>query len=146
LFYCDFGQILTPALGMNSESFVRSHEDEGESWSTRWVPAEWHWPVLDQACDAMKLTYAWISELMKGASRAEWHNLIAAHDQVIARVARKLTLQIEGGRGDFADITVAKAFVVAAIDDQRDTEEYNLLVRGSVSPDHLEKIEGLIRD
>ncbi len=146
LFYCDYSQILTPALGLNSESFVTFHEDQGEGWSDRWVPAEWHWPVLDQACDAMKPEYARISESMEGASLAEWQELIAAHDQMIARVARSLTSQCEGGRGDFANITLAKYFVVAAIDDQREKEEYNALVRASVPPNRLEQIEGLIRE
>jgi hypothetical protein len=102
--------------------------------------------VLDQACDAMKPAYARISESMEGASQTEWHELIAMHDRMIARVARSLTLQSEGGRGDFANIAVAKYFLVAAIDYQREKEEYNMLVRASVSANRLEQIEGLIRE
>ncbi|MFN6205435.1 MAG: hypothetical protein ACK49R_03225 [Planctomycetota bacterium] len=146
LFYCDYSQILTPALGLNSESFVTFHEDEGDRWSDRWVPAEWHWPVLDRACNSMKPAYARISESMEGASRAEWDQLIVAHDQMIARVARSLTAMSEGGTRQFANIPVAKYFVVAAIDDQRDEKEYNKLVRLSVAPDRLQQLEGLIRE
>jgi len=146
LFYCDYSQILTPALGMHSESFVTFHEDDGCRWSDRWVPAEWHWPVLDRACDPMKPAYARLSKSMEGASRAEWESLIDAHDQMIARVARSLTAMSEGGTTEFVDIPIAKYFMVAAIDDQRDKHEYNKLVRLSVGPDRLQQTEGLIRE
>ena len=41
---------------------------------------------------------------------------------------------------------VAKNFVIAAIDDLRGEEEYNALVRGSVAPNRLEQIKGLLRE
>ena len=55
LFYADYIQIGCPALALNSKSHIAVHKNaDGTEWSTRGVPAEWHWPVLDEACDAMK--------------------------------------------------------------------------------------------
>ena len=144
LFYCDYSQILTPSLALNSESFVTTHEDNDAVWSNRWVPAEWKWPVLDSACDSMKPLYALLTGAMQSASRTEWNNLIATHDQMISHVARDLTLQIRQ-RSTNVSLNVASTFVVAAIDDRRDPVDYNALVRSSVAPDQLVTLEGLIR-
>lgn len=144
LFYCDYSQILTPALAVNSETFVTTHEDNDAVWSTRWVPAEWKWPVLDSACDPLKPLYALLTRAMQSASRAEWNNLITTHDQMISTVARDLTSQIRRRSTD-VNLNVSSYFVVAAIDDRRDMVDYNALVRSSVSPDQLDSLEGLIR-
>ena len=144
LFYCDYSQILTPALAMNSESFVTTHKDKDTVWSTRWLPAEWQWPVLDSACDTMKPLYELLTIEMQRASRIEWNNLVATHDQMISGVARDLTLQIKRCSTD-VNLNFSRAFVVAAIDDRRDVVDYNALVRSSVSPDQLDSLEGLIR-
>lgn len=143
LFYCDYHQILTPALAVNAESYVVTHDGD-EPWDTRWVPAEWHWPVLDRACDALKPTYAELSATMDNATETEWKNLLAAHDQLIASVARRLTAEIHEGVREFADVNVPQRFLVAAIDDQRESEDYKALIHASVEPARLGEVAGLL--
>ena len=142
-FYCDYTAILPPALALNAESHVVTHDD-GEAWSKKWVPAEWQWPVLDKACDPLKPVYANLSDSMTTASDSEWDALIQAHDQLIANVSRVLTSQIHSKAGPFREIPFRNTFLVAAIDDQRDTDAYNALVRQSVDPTRLANTEDLL--
>ncbi len=147
LFYCDYSQILTPALGLNSESFVTYHEDQGEGWSDRWVPAEWHWPVLDQACDAMKPAYARISESMEGclASRMACVDIRTRSDDCTRPPATSRgRARAEGETSPVSELQSILWSLPSTINEKK--EEYNALVRASVSSNRLEQIKGLIRE
>jgi hypothetical protein len=143
LFYSDYGKILPPAFGINAESHVVVYDDTDSPWSTKWVPAEWHWPVLDDACNALKPLYQRLSEDMAGASRGDWDGLLTEHDAMIASVARELTTAVHTGRGgaSFPDV-----FVVAVLDDQREPEAYNALVRASIEPGRLAGLDGILTE
>jgi len=141
LFYSDYSKILPPALGINAEPFVVTYDDTDSPWNTRWVPAEWHWPVLDDACDALKPAYRRLSDEMENASRADWDRLLIEHDTMIASVSRELTAAIHTGRGG---VCLPGVFVVAALDDQRESEDYNALVRASIEPSRLASLHGIL--
>lgn len=142
LLYCDEVSLLAPALAVNTESAIVTHNDNDEPWSTRWVPAEWRWPVLDLACDAVKPLYERLSGDMSGASSAEWDALMTAHDQMLARVARGITRALHEPDNQIGISRIPAQFVVAVIDDQRESPFSEDLLRSSVEPHQL----GLFRD
>ena len=145
LFYSDYSQILTPALAANAESAVTLHtEKSGTSWSTRWVPPDWKWDVLDAASDAMKPLYSKLTEEMHGASHLEWDTVLDAHDDLMASIARAITSLARNRKGEFRDLTLANNFVVAILEGQRGPSEYNRLVRASVAPSVLLELEGIL--
>ncbi len=143
MFYCDDSQILTPSLAVNAESYVTTENDRESTWTTRWALPEWNWPVLDDASDAMKPIYSRLSHAMVDASQSDWLELIASHDEMMARVARELTRQIHT-TSDFQAFTLPVNFVVAVLEGQRDTEDYNALVRASIEPDRFAQLEGVL--
>ena len=132
LFYLDFRVIYAPAFAFNAESAVRQKGDERCSWSTRWVPAEWKWSVVNEVAEASKAIYSTLSEAMTGATDAEWKALEVAHDRVIARVARRL------------NETAGEGFVVVALEDRDGEGRYEELIRWSVSEDRLATLKGIL--
>lgn len=132
LFYCDRSRLLPPAFAFNSESAVRTEGQGGAAWSTRWVPAEWVWPVVDAVTAAIASRYAALSAVMAGAMESEWEALESAHDAVVTRVARSLNDRFH--RDDF---------VVVALEDRDGPERYEALVRGSVDPERLARLDGI---
>ncbi len=138
LFYCDCTTMGVPALAMNAESAIVTHQTQNDAWNTRWVPAEWRWPVLDEACDAMKPLYMKLSDAMADASHSAWNELIASHDRMIAHVAKTMTHHVHNRHDQFAHARLPACFVVAAIDDQRDSRDFEDLLRSSVEPDQLD--------
>ena len=145
LFHADYSKILSPALAANAESAVVVHSDKtGAAWSTRWAPPEWRWDVLDAASDALTPDYEKLSQALQGVGDAEWAKLIEMHDGVIADVARTITATARNRDGEFRDIAVSKDFVVAILEGQRETSEYNRLVRASIDPAILLNLEGIL--
>ncbi|MFC4070497.1 hypothetical protein [Actinoplanes subglobosus] len=132
LFYDDGTTILPPALAANTETAV--HDRDG--YSTRFVPPEWRWDVLDAASEVMRPWY----ERMSGESGA-------AHDAAMARVCRAMTTTARQGR---IHSSLPADFVVVILDGQRGYEEAGL-IRASVDPrslaadpalaEHLREIE-----
>lgn len=144
LFYSDYRQILAPALAINAESFIEIHNDQGSTWTTRWAPPEWNWPVLDDACNAMKPVYSKLSEAMVDAKESDWDDLIRLHDQVMADVSKKLTIEIHDNQSESPGLNLPNDFVVVVLDGQRDSEEYNALVQASVEPGRLAQLDGVL--
>ena len=143
LLYSDYTRVLVPALAANVESNVVVHTDDEEPWSTRWVPAEWRWPVLDEACDAMKLLYAQFTSALVGADRVGWDEALTAHEAVLARAARSLTEALHQSEGELA---LRCDFVVGVIDDQRESAGMEALLRASIEPARLARLDGIIPD
>lgn len=144
LFYCDYTTMGAPALAMNAESAIALHQTNDDAWSTRWAPAEWRWPVLDEACDAMQPHYTRLSDAMAAAPHSAWDELITAHDRMIARVAKALSGQLHSRTGELGHSKLPPNFVVAVIDDQRESPDFEDLLRSSVEPDQLDLFRDLL--
>ncbi len=144
LFYSDYSQILAPALAINAESFVTSCDVKDSASTTQWAPPDWRWPVLDDACDAMKPLYARLTDAMTDASKSDWDELVDVHDEMMARVCRKLTAQAQESTGDFQDLNLPDDFLVAVLEGQRDLEHYVALVCASVERERLAKLTGIL--
>lgn len=126
LFYADGAKILSPAFAVNAESAVRIH-----AWgSTRYVPPEWRWDVVDDASHAMAGAY----ERLTRDVRWPDDTVVAEHDLAIARVCRTLTTRAR--RGELHP-SLPPGFVVAILDGQRGEAEMRALVRSSVEPQVL---------
>lgn len=138
LLYCDYTKILVPALGASSEAHVELHEAADPASSTRWRPAEWNWPVIDAAVDALRPSYERLSASMKQRSRAEWDQIVGAHEQMLARVARELTRRLRGSTPGLAH------FVVVVLEDRDGDERRDDLVRASVDASILETLPGIL--
>ncbi|WP_106396428.1 DUF4303 domain-containing protein [Actinocorallia populi] len=132
LFYMDDVQILSPALAANTEAAVR--EDGG--YSTRFVPSEWGWDVLDAASGAMSPWYRRLTEeyLASAATEAEQDAALSAleeaHDAAMAKVCRAMTATARRGG---VHRSLPSGFVVAVLEGQRGDEEAGL-IRESVDP------------
>ncbi|WP_169813463.1 DUF4303 domain-containing protein [Nocardia vaccinii] len=141
LFYSDGSQILPPALAANTEAAV--HQNNG--YSTRFVPPEWRWDVLDAAVDPMRLWYQRLSEefltVSTDAARyAAGEALEAAHDRAMTRVCKAMTATAR--RGGIHDSLPAN-FVVVMLEGQRGEEEAGL-IRASVDPRVLATVPELV--
>jgi hypothetical protein len=123
-FYCDYTVIHPPAFGANAESAA----DDG----TRWQPAEWKWDVLRSVIDGIMPVYLELSEALNGATEGEWEEVIAAHYQLVPRVARVVTKAARERSGVFGDLELPKDFFVFAWDFEADAKTSNRLVRASV--------------
>ncbi|WP_395109755.1 DUF4303 domain-containing protein [Actinomadura sp. SCN-SB] len=141
LFYLDGTQILAPALAANTEEAV--HQNYGDS--TRFVPPEWRWDVLDAASSAMQPWYRSLTEefLAPAGDDAERDAAMAAlevaHDGAIARVCKAMTATAR--RGGIHD-SLAPHFVVIILEGQRGDEEADL-IRASVAPEALATVPEL---
>ena len=100
----------------------------------------WHWPVLDSATDAVKPAYAALTTLRETFDDDEWQDLLCEHDNLMTRVAREITTHIHAHE----DIDVPETFVVAVLESQRATDDYNALVRASVEPNLLQHLDGIL--
>jgi len=145
LFYADYTVIHAPSLAANAESAVALHSNNsGITYSTRWMPPEWRWDVLESASEALNPLYGKQSQALQGAADDEWESVIDAHDDMIADVARTITAAARARQGDFRDMVVSTNFVVAILEGQRETSEYNRLVRTSIDPAILPGLEGIL--
>lgn len=142
LFYMDGTQILSPALAANTEAAV--HRDRG--YSTRFVPPEWRWDVLDAESDAMSRWYRRLSEeyLTPAATEAEqvaaMNALEVAHDTAMASVCKAMTTTAR--RGGIHG-SLPPGFVVVILEGQRGEEEEAGLIRASVDPQVLPTVPEL---
>jgi len=143
IFCADDLQILPPALAANAESAVILNKN-GFTWSTRWAPPGWRWDVLETASDAMRPLYAELSQRFYSASVTAWEKALTLHDDTMARVARKLTAAVRNRHGEFQEVDAPRDFVVAILEGQRRTGEYNRLVRASVDPAILRELHGIL--
>ncbi|WP_433330698.1 hypothetical protein [Spirillospora sp. CA-294931] len=137
LFYVDDIQILPPALAVNSEAAV--HESYG--CSTRFVPPEWRWDVLDGVTEVMAPWYPRLSEeyLADASDKdAAMAALESAHDSAMARVCIAMTATARRG-----GIHGSPEFVVVILDGQRGDEEA-ALIRRSVDPRVLRTLPDLV--
>src|SRR4051794_26393525 len=99
LFYMDGAQILPPALAANTEAAVNEVRPRGQDYgySTRFIPPEWRWDVLDAASDAMSPWYDRLTEEYLAPAGTEAENdaamdaLEAAHDTAMANVCKAMT-------------------------------------------------------
>ncbi|WP_433476773.1 DUF4303 domain-containing protein [Spirillospora sp. CA-142024] len=141
LFYMDGTEILSPALAANTEAAVNEVRPRGEDYrdSTRFIPPEWRWDVLDAASDAMSPWYHRLTEeyFAPAATEAEtdaaMDTLEAAHDAAMARVCKAMTMTArQGGIHD----SLSPGFVVVILEGQRGDEEAGL-IRQSVDPQVL---------
>jgi hypothetical protein len=101
-FYCDYTVIHPPAFGANAESAARQ--------GARWIPSEWKWDVLNTVIDGIMPLYLQLSDELKEAPEAEWDQVIAAHYELIPRVARSVTIAIQDRAGPFRDLSLPKGF------------------------------------
>ena len=134
LFYSDESQILSPALAANVESAVRV-EDWG---STRFVPPEWRWDVLDAASAAMASRYEILTKELVASPDPD--GILLDHDQAMARVCRSLTASARRGA---IHPSLPLDFVLAVIEGQRGEDEMRALVRESVDPHVLAALPAL---
>jgi hypothetical protein len=141
LFYFDYSVINPPSLATNSEARIAHYED-GEN--TRWVSADWKWSVITDTFDKLFPLYNRLSAELEGAADADWDQLCTVHENAIARVARKLTADAQQGAGHFAGLSLTNDFVVAILDGSESSETYNRLVRASVAPELIDKLEGIL--
>jgi hypothetical protein len=141
LFYLDGDEILPPALAANTEAAVR---DDG-GYSTRFVPPEWRWDVLDAASDAMspwyrRLTEEYLAPATTEAERyAAMEALETAHDTAMAGVCRAMTATARRGG---IHSSLPREFVVVILEGQRGDDEAGL-IRKSVAPQTLPAVPGL---
>jgi Domain of unknown function (DUF4303) len=142
LFYMDGTQILPPALAANTEAAV--HEDYG--YSTRFVPSEWRWDVLNAQIDAMSPWYHRLTEeyLASAATEAEkdaaLNALEAVHDTSMANVCKALTAKAR--RGGIHG-SLPPGFVVVILEGQRGENEEAGLIRKSIDPQTLPTVPEL---
>jgi hypothetical protein len=134
LFYSDGSQILSPALAANVESAVRM-EDWG---STRFVPPEWRWDVIDAASAAMASRYEMLTKEL--VASPDPNAFLLEHDRAMARVCRSLTASARRGA---IHPSLPPDFVVAVIEGQRGEDEMRALVRESVDPHVLAALPDL---
>jgi len=141
LFYMDGEEILSPALAANTEAAVR--DDYG--YSTRFVPPEWRWDVLDAASDAMSPWYHRLTEeyLAPATTEAEkdavMDALETAHDTAMASVCKAMTTTARRGG---IHSSLPREFVVVILEGQRGDEEAGL-IRKSVDPQMLPAVPEL---
>ncbi|MFI0452398.1 DUF4303 domain-containing protein [Actinomadura sp. 6N118] len=141
LFYSDDVQILPPALAANTEAAV--HKNHGDS--TRFVPPEWRWDVLDAASDAMSPWYHRLVEeyLAPATTEAEqdaaMNTLESAHDSAMAGVCKAMTTTAR--RGGIHG-SLPPGFIVVILEGQRGDEEASL-IRESVDPQVLPTVPEL---
>ncbi|MEV6159805.1 DUF4303 domain-containing protein [Nonomuraea sp. NPDC052129] len=141
LFYMDGAKILPPALAANTEAAV--HEDYG--YSTRFVPPEWRWDVLDATSDAMSPWYQRLTEEYLAPATTEPERdaamdaLEAAHDSAMANACKAMTTTARRGG---INGSLPPGFVVVILEGQRGDEEAGL-IRKSVDPQTLPTVPEL---
>jgi hypothetical protein len=88
--------------------------------------------------------YKRLSAGLEGAHDSEWEKILNMHDDMMARVARSLTVAARSRKGKFHDLLVSSDFVVAVLEGQREPCEYNRLVRASVDLNILPTLDDIL--
>ena len=142
LFYMDGAKILPPALAANAEAAV--HSDYG--YSTRFIPPEWEWDVLDAVGGEISPWYQRLTEeyLEPASTDAELDAALDAlervHDAAMARVCKAMTATARRGG---VHTSLPPEFVVVILEGQRGDEEAGL-IRQSVEPQLLPTVPELV--
>ncbi|BCJ37264.1 hypothetical protein Athai_47670 [Actinocatenispora thailandica] len=142
LCYLDGTEILPPALATNTDTAV--HQRYG--YSTRFVPPEWRWPVLESASEQLRPWYRRLSDQYlapaadDGQRDAAMAALEAAHDAALARVCRAITATAR--RGAIHD-ALPPSFVAVVLDGEREDEQADL-IRASVAAPVLATVPDLV--
>lgn len=142
LFYCDYTVVAPPTFGANAESVLES-QAAGEP-SNRWQPGEWRWDVIQTVYDEMEPLYQRLSETLVGASEAEWQAVITEHEELIGRVARRVTAAVRTRSAEFCELALPHNFLVFAVNVLEDASTYNRLLRLSVDEDILPTLDGIL--
>lgn len=142
LFCSDYSQILAPAFALDTQSHLASRDAAGD-WYLRWWPADWHWPVVDDAVEAVLPRYAPLSDLASiGASAFD--ELDDAHYTSIARASLRLTAAARGCLDGFERVKLPSDFFVAilAINHSGYEELLRASVEDTILGEHPELLAG----
>lgn len=118
MLYGDYTSILPPAFGLNAES---------AGAGTRWHPADWLWPVVDEVASAVAEHYMPLANLAIPADSfdAVWQR----HIDLLSRVSRKVTAAVQAREVGLPSSALAANFFVGIIDFAQGEDAVSYLVQ-----------------
>jgi hypothetical protein len=140
LCYVDYTMFGVPCFAMNTEAHVTANGGNTAE-GIRWSPPNWRFDVIDTAVARMQPHYQALSRDLDGKDDSIWDATIDEHFRALARVSRQATEIVHQSRARGMSGDISDDFVIGIFEEREGEPLFSQLVRDSIAPDRLSRLQ-----